>query len=405
MALRTPPSWLQAGSYTAENDRLTQQAVFNTSGIIGTSSLAVTQQVVASLTLNIASGWAAILGGNTTTQGVYVAYNDATATVTLAAADPTNPRIDRIVVTVSDATYSGSTNQVVFSVLTGTAAPSPVAPSTPTNSISLATVAVAAGVTTITNANITDTRTVTVSNLSAFTTLTASGLITANGGVTTAGNTTVTLGGSTGTNPPLKLTSGTSITPASGAVEFDGTTAYFTPVAGSGRGILPSSYYYIQGSSGNTGANNQSAQPIFPGMTNGLAVQANTVYDVEIVAGLTSGNTTSKSWGIALAGTATSYGNNAEVLYGLHTGAVTSGTSLSAAWVTSGAFTVTGTHQSASISWKGSIRVNAAGYVLPTITFGTAPTSYTLQPGSYIKLTPVVSSSNATSSQAVGAWS
>jgi hypothetical protein len=54
---------------------------------------------------------------------------------------------------------------VTFTVVAGTAAASPTAPATPTNSISLATIAVAAGATSILNANITDTRVSVTTNL------------------------------------------------------------------------------------------------------------------------------------------------------------------------------------------------------------------------------------------------
>jgi hypothetical protein len=47
----------------------------------------------------------------------------------------------------------------LVNVVAGTPAGSPSAPATPANSISLATIAVAAGATTIVTANITDTRT------------------------------------------------------------------------------------------------------------------------------------------------------------------------------------------------------------------------------------------------------
>jgi hypothetical protein len=43
MALVTPPSWLQAGTYPAVSDRLNAQALWATTGIINTASLAVTQ--------------------------------------------------------------------------------------------------------------------------------------------------------------------------------------------------------------------------------------------------------------------------------------------------------------------------------------------------------------------------
>lgn len=158
MALRTPPSWLQNGSHPAENDRLTTQALWNTTGVIGTSSMQVTANSPVGMSVLVATGWAAIVGTSTTNMGTYVAYNDASTTLTITTANPTNPRIDRVVATIEDAYYSGSTNTVVYSVVAGTPAGSPSAPATPANSISLATVAVAAGATSITSANITDTR-------------------------------------------------------------------------------------------------------------------------------------------------------------------------------------------------------------------------------------------------------
>lgn len=165
MTLVTPPSWLQAGSYPAESDRLTTQALYATTGIIGSSSLAVTQNSPAGMSVKVAAGWAAIIGTIQANMGAYVAYNDAQTTLTVTTADPTNPRIDRVVVTVRDAYYSGAYNDVIFQVLAGTPAGSPVAPAIPDNSISLATIAVGAGVTSITTANITDTRVAVTSNL------------------------------------------------------------------------------------------------------------------------------------------------------------------------------------------------------------------------------------------------
>lgn len=165
MTLVSPPSWLQAGSYPAESDRLTTQALYATTGIIGSSSLAVTQNSPAGMSVRVAAGWAAIIGTIQANMGAYVAYNDAQTTLTVTTADPTNPRIDRVVVTVRDAYYSGAFNDVIFQVLAGTPAGSPVAPAVPDNSISLATIAVGAAVTSITTANITDTRVAVTSNL------------------------------------------------------------------------------------------------------------------------------------------------------------------------------------------------------------------------------------------------
>lgn len=158
MALRTPPSWLQNGSHPAENDRLSMQAIISSTGIIGTSSLAVSQAATPAMAVQVAAGWGAVVGNFTTNMGVYQAYNDAATQLTVTTSNPSNPRIDRVVMTVLDAFYTGASNTVTFQVIAGTPAVSPVAPTLPVNSLSLATVAVAAGATSITNANITDTR-------------------------------------------------------------------------------------------------------------------------------------------------------------------------------------------------------------------------------------------------------
>jgi hypothetical protein len=165
MTLRTPPSWLQNGSHPAENDRLTTQALWATTGIIKSDSLAVTQNSPAGMSVRVASGWAAIVGTTQANMGTYVGYNDDTVVLGVTTADPTNPRIDRVCMTVNDAYYTGSLNNVVLQVVAGTPAGSPVAPATPANSISLATVAVAAGATALTTANITDTRVLVTTNI------------------------------------------------------------------------------------------------------------------------------------------------------------------------------------------------------------------------------------------------
>jgi len=177
MALRTPPSWLQNGSHPAENDRLTTQTIWKSSGIINSTDLAVTQNSPAGMSVLVASGWAAILGTTQSNMGVYMAYNDATTTLTVSTANPSNPRIDIVVVTVNDAYYTGSLNNVTFQVIAGTPASSPVAPSTPANSLLLATIAVGAGVTSIVTANITDNRVRATSPIGVSTNYAVTGLL------------------------------------------------------------------------------------------------------------------------------------------------------------------------------------------------------------------------------------
>jgi hypothetical protein len=165
MTLRTPPSWLQNGSHPAENDRLSTQALYATTGIIGSSSLAVTQNSPAGMSVRVASGWAAIIGTTQANMGAYTVFNDAQDVLTITTANPTNPRIDLVCATVRDAYYTGAFNDVILQVVAGTPAGSPVAPTLPANSISLATIAVGAAVTSIVTANITDTRVAVTSNL------------------------------------------------------------------------------------------------------------------------------------------------------------------------------------------------------------------------------------------------
>ena len=159
MALRTPPSWLQNGSHPAENDRLTATNVlWASAGVADYASMIVAQSATPGMSVQISEGHAVIAGSSTATQGYYIAYNDAATSLSIATANPTNPRIDRICAVVQDSYYAGANNQVIFQAVTGTPAASPVAPAAPVSSITLAYVAVAANATSILNGNITDQR-------------------------------------------------------------------------------------------------------------------------------------------------------------------------------------------------------------------------------------------------------
>lgn len=167
MTVRTPPSWLQAGSHPAEDDRLLLDNLLSQPGVLtlGTGAFAanedlgVAQHSTPNMSVDVATGAAAIAGSLSAVQGTYHAFNDALLNVLISASDPTNPRIDLIVFKVQDAAYTGATNSASIVAVTGVAAGSPVAPAAPANSIVLAQIAVGAGVTTIVNANITDKRT------------------------------------------------------------------------------------------------------------------------------------------------------------------------------------------------------------------------------------------------------
>lgn len=119
----------------------------------------VQAQGTPSLILDILSGVAFVPGTEGAKQGVYVCVNDATDTVTLDAAHGSLPRIDLVVAKVRDAVYSGVSNDWLIDKVTGTAAGSPVAPTAPVNSITLATVNRTAADDTVSNSDIVDSRT------------------------------------------------------------------------------------------------------------------------------------------------------------------------------------------------------------------------------------------------------
>jgi len=162
MAAIAIAAYLENGglSYTADILRRATKALRLTQGVAAAGDMAVSQNGTPNMSVNVAAGQAVVDGTQlAATQGAYVGTNDATANLTVAASDPTNPRIDIVVAQFEDSVYSGAANDFKLAVVTGTPAGSPVAPATPANAIVLAQVRVNAGVTSITNSNITDLRT------------------------------------------------------------------------------------------------------------------------------------------------------------------------------------------------------------------------------------------------------
>lgn len=96
-----------------------------------------------------------------TVQGAYYCYNDNSTgptNLTIAAADPANPRIDVIAAVVQDSQYAGSGNNWSLQVIPGVATSSPVVPALPANALVLAYVFVPAAASSIVAANILDLR-------------------------------------------------------------------------------------------------------------------------------------------------------------------------------------------------------------------------------------------------------
>jgi microcystin-dependent protein len=163
MTANSPPYAIQASSHSAQ---LFRQAITtliaSAGGIVNPGDYAVAATATPSMAVTVAGG---VPGGQiwvpgtslTGPQAAYMGYNDGQVTLTIAASNPSNPRIDVPVAQVQDAAYAGATNSFSLSVVTGTPGGSPVAPSIPASSIGLADVLVPASATSITSGNITPT--------------------------------------------------------------------------------------------------------------------------------------------------------------------------------------------------------------------------------------------------------
>ncbi|CAN5653570.1 hypothetical protein BH23CHL7_BH23CHL7_20290 [soil metagenome] len=115
------------------------------------NEIAVVDSIPAAMSVRVETGVAFA-------RGYYLEVYSSAETLAIAAADPANPRIDRVVVRRDLAGRTGT-----LAVLTGTPAGSPTAPTLTQSEagiweIPLAQVAIAANATSLTNANITDER-------------------------------------------------------------------------------------------------------------------------------------------------------------------------------------------------------------------------------------------------------
>jgi len=164
-----PPIWQQNRQYSARLDRTVVDLIY-TEGVVGfgAGEFLVTETSPQSLSVAVAIGRAVIQGDDETRQGKYLVVNDTVLNVPIAAAPTANSRIDRIVLQVNDPVAGSTrtpTNVAEVVAITGTVSGSPSPPAIPDTAISLATVAVGTSATTITNADITDTRTGSSSSL------------------------------------------------------------------------------------------------------------------------------------------------------------------------------------------------------------------------------------------------
>lgn len=168
-----PPGFMQnvGATHTAEIMREAFNALVGGGQTVGSTQrargglnpnlglkMAVAQASSPNMSVDVGSGHAMIPGTENAKQAIYSCFNDGTKNFAISASDPSLPRIDLVVAKVEDTAYSGITNAWSIAVVTGIPASSPAAPTAPANSVTLAQIAVGAGVTSIVTANITDTR-------------------------------------------------------------------------------------------------------------------------------------------------------------------------------------------------------------------------------------------------------
>jgi hypothetical protein len=170
--LGSAPVTLQAGNYSAIDDRRFWSAGMREGVINGGSYQVIQRAAGANMTVDVASsvGLGAIVQGDSVTgQGEYfVPQTAANVNVDIAASDATNPRNDLVVLEVKDDQHdAGGLNLARVRVITGTPNGSAAAtdapgangtPALPSSCLLLALVRVPAGVTSVLTAHINDRR-------------------------------------------------------------------------------------------------------------------------------------------------------------------------------------------------------------------------------------------------------
>lgn len=177
--LGSAPVTLQAGNYSAIDDRRFWTAALQEGVLSGGSYQVIQRAAGANMTVDVASSvgnGAIVQGDSVTAQGAYfVPPTAANVNVDIAAADATNPRNDLVVLEVKDDQHdAGGLNLARVRVITGTPNASAAignapgangTPALPSSCMLLAVVNVTAGLTSVVTARISDRRAVSDPNL------------------------------------------------------------------------------------------------------------------------------------------------------------------------------------------------------------------------------------------------
>ncbi|GAA3957780.1 hypothetical protein GCM10023085_45360 [Actinomadura viridis] len=162
------PLYMQAGggdstfSYSALDNRDLLSGLMHQEGIVAPDvvygALKVTQRAAgANFSVDIAPGRCAIVGDDVSNQGYYMCQSTAVENLTVPSPPGTGSRTHRVVARVKDKLHNGSwsTYEWTLEVLEDSGSGTPAVPA---SAISLATVSVAAGQSSVQDGNITDTR-------------------------------------------------------------------------------------------------------------------------------------------------------------------------------------------------------------------------------------------------------
>ena len=211
-------------------------------------------------------------------------------------------------------------------------------------------------------------------------------------------------GTATASTAPLKFNSGTKLTtPEAGAMEYDGALAYFTPT-GTARALLPNPYYYRKNTS--TTITNATGNQSVLGLTNGVTLAANTIYEVDGEFQFISTGTTShtESFGFVLT-TATLSNMGISVDRWISTNTAATGRMalfLTAVAPTAITAAIT-TAQTATYRVRGTIAVSTGGQCNPVIALSATPgATSTITAGAWFRFTPIGTSGSNVS---IGTWS
>lgn len=200
-------------------------------------------------------------------------------------------------------------------------------------------------------------------------------------------------------NGKVKLNTQSLTTAVSGTVEYDNRVFYST-TGGANRGLIPSTHYYTWTGS-NYSFNTLAANNGYPAIN----LVSGTAYEVEILymmAANTAGATSTTVFGMGGTSTWTydyyqlDYGTSTTSMLGASATLVTLYQTMSASTTIGASSTSTRYYV---IKYKGTVRCTGSGTFYLYVN-GSAVTSNTIYPGSYIKITPTMQRSATT----VGTW-